>query len=202
MRAPSPGCWPPWPSEELVQPVPATGRYRLGLRLVQLGNAALARVDLREIARPHLIALMEATGETAHAVGPRRRHGRHRRLRAEPVDGAQRRRDRPAERPARHRQRERCTSPSPARCPAACEAYTDRTITNPDPAGGGDRGGPGARVALACGEREAELNAAAVPSRRPRANLVAVLGIQGPAGGSAQRRWTRPSSTCARTPRR
>lgn len=50
---------------ELVRRVPATGRYRLGLRLVQLGNAALARVDLRELARPHLVALNETTGETA-----------------------------------------------------------------------------------------------------------------------------------------
>lgn len=51
--------------DELVGRVPASGRYRLGFRLVQLGNAALARVDLREVVRPHLLALMEATGETA-----------------------------------------------------------------------------------------------------------------------------------------
>ena len=50
--------------EELVGRVAATGRYRLGVGLVRLGNAALARVDLREVVRPHLLALMEATGET------------------------------------------------------------------------------------------------------------------------------------------
>src|SRR5262245_56000189 len=49
----------------LVERVEATGRYRLGLRLVELGNAALARLDMRELARPHLRALVEATGETA-----------------------------------------------------------------------------------------------------------------------------------------
>src|SRR5262245_57385208 len=49
----------------LVDQVDETGRYRLGLRLVELGNAALARLDLRELARPHLRALVEATGETA-----------------------------------------------------------------------------------------------------------------------------------------
>ena len=38
----------------LVEHVAETGRYRLGLRLVQLGNAVLARLDLREVARPHL----------------------------------------------------------------------------------------------------------------------------------------------------
>lgn len=41
------------------------GQYRLGPRLVKLGNAALARLDLRELARPHLRALVAATGETA-----------------------------------------------------------------------------------------------------------------------------------------
>lgn len=50
---------------ELVRRVPDTGRYQLGLRLVELGNAALSRVDLRDLARGHLTALMEATGETA-----------------------------------------------------------------------------------------------------------------------------------------
>jgi IclR family acetate operon transcriptional repressor len=49
----------------LVRRVPDTGRYQLGLRLVELGNAALSRTDLRALARPHLKALMEATGETA-----------------------------------------------------------------------------------------------------------------------------------------
>lgn len=50
---------------ELVRRAPDTGRYQLGLRLVALGNAALSRIDLRDLARPHLTALMEATGETA-----------------------------------------------------------------------------------------------------------------------------------------
>ncbi len=49
----------------LVEHVERTGRYRLGLRLVQLGNAVLERLDLRELARPHLRALVEATNETA-----------------------------------------------------------------------------------------------------------------------------------------
>ena len=35
-----------------VEHVPASGRYRLGLRLLELGNAALDRLDLREVARP------------------------------------------------------------------------------------------------------------------------------------------------------
>jgi IclR family acetate operon transcriptional repressor len=53
-----------------VEHVPESGRYRLGLRLLQLGNAVLARLDLREVARPHLQALAEATGETATLSAP------------------------------------------------------------------------------------------------------------------------------------
>jgi IclR family acetate operon transcriptional repressor len=45
----------------LVEHVPETGRYRLGPRLVQLGNVVLARLDLRQIARPHLHGLVEST---------------------------------------------------------------------------------------------------------------------------------------------
>lgn len=48
-----------------VQRSPDSGRYRLGFRLVQLGDAALARVDLRELARPLLLELKERSGETA-----------------------------------------------------------------------------------------------------------------------------------------
>ena len=54
----------------LVEHVPETGRYRLGLRLIALGNAVLARLDLREVARPHLRALVEETGETATLSAP------------------------------------------------------------------------------------------------------------------------------------
>jgi IclR family acetate operon transcriptional repressor len=50
---------------DLVEHVPETGRYRLGLRLVQLGNAVLARLDVRAVARPHLEALVAAVDETA-----------------------------------------------------------------------------------------------------------------------------------------
>jgi IclR family acetate operon transcriptional repressor len=43
----------------------ATGRYRLGIRLVHLANLVLLRLDVRTVARPHLEALVEETGETA-----------------------------------------------------------------------------------------------------------------------------------------
>ena len=60
---------------------PRPGRYRLGLRLIELGNAVLARLDLREIARPHLRALVDETGRDGDALGSRRPGRDHRRLR-------------------------------------------------------------------------------------------------------------------------
>src|SRR4051794_41562778 len=43
----------------------AGGPYRLGLRLVALADGVLARLDIRELARPRLRALVDATAETA-----------------------------------------------------------------------------------------------------------------------------------------
>lgn len=42
------------------------GGYRLGLKLFELGSKAVARLDLRERARPYLEQLVYETGETAH----------------------------------------------------------------------------------------------------------------------------------------
>jgi IclR family acetate operon transcriptional repressor len=49
----------------LVEHVPATGRYRLGIRLVALATTVLARLDVRAVAHPHLEALASEVGETA-----------------------------------------------------------------------------------------------------------------------------------------
>ena len=49
----------------LVEHVPVTGRYRLGIRLVALATSVLARLDVRAIAHPHLEDLAEQIGETA-----------------------------------------------------------------------------------------------------------------------------------------
>lgn len=40
------------------------GRFQLGLRLLALADRLLTRLDVRELARPHLHALVELTGET------------------------------------------------------------------------------------------------------------------------------------------
>jgi DNA-binding IclR family transcriptional regulator len=50
---------------QLVEHVPANGRYQLGIRVVELANSVLARLDVRTVAHPHLEALVAAVGETA-----------------------------------------------------------------------------------------------------------------------------------------
>jgi|SRR5579862_1797501 len=49
----------------LVERVAESGRYRLGIRLVELANAVLSRLDVRAVARPHLEALVDEFDETA-----------------------------------------------------------------------------------------------------------------------------------------
>jgi IclR family transcriptional regulator, KDG regulon repressor len=43
-----------------------TGKYHLGSRLMELGLSAISRLDVYDVARPHLRSLVEKTGETAH----------------------------------------------------------------------------------------------------------------------------------------
>lgn len=166
----------------LVEHDPDTGRYRLGLRLLHLGNAVLARLDLRAIARPHLIALVEATGETATLCAPGTQE-------AVTVDYAQS--------PASVQSVARIGRPSVAHAtaigkvflayggelaPGPLTAYTEGTIT--------DRATLAAEIetisrrgwAQAVGEREEDLNAIAAPVRGNRSELAAILGVQGPAG--------------------
>ena len=43
-------------------------RYQLGLRFLEASGLILQRMDLRPVARPHLLALRDATAETAHLM--------------------------------------------------------------------------------------------------------------------------------------
>src|SRR5262245_43471012 len=165
----------------LVDHVAGTGRYRLGLRLLQLGNAVLARMDLREIARPHLVALANATGETVTLSTPGERE-------AVTVDFVQS--------PSFIQSVAQVGRPSAAHATAVGKvflahggrlpdgdlpAFTARTIV--------DRAALEAEVerarrqgfATAAGEREQELHAVAAPILDARGELVAILGVQGPA---------------------
>jgi IclR family acetate operon transcriptional repressor len=165
---------------EVVRRDPGSGRYGLGLRLVELGNSALARIDLRDIARPHLLALMEATGETATLSVPGE-------TTAMTLDFVQS--------PSSVRSVAEIGRPSVPHATAVGKVYlsfggsapdarlvacTHRTITDrnkleKDLAGVRERG-----WAEAHEEREPGLNAVAVPVIDAGGTLVAILGLQGP----------------------
>jgi DNA-binding IclR family transcriptional regulator len=166
----------------LVEHVAESGRYRLGLRLVELGNTVLARLDLREVARPHLRALAEESGETATLSAP----GDPDAITVDFVLSA-----------ASVQGVARVGRPSVAHATATGKvalafgdvelpsgqltAFTERTIV--------DRTALAHEVervrehgwAQAVGEREDDLNAVAAPVHGSRGELAAVLGIQGPA---------------------
>ena len=168
--------------DELVTRVTDTGRFRLGPRLVELGNAALARVDILQLCRPHLVALTEATGETATLSVPYEQGT----ITVDFVQSA-----------SSVRSVAQVGRPSIAHATATGKvflafagtmpagplpSYTRRTIT--------DVTALAAEVATirqlgwaqAVGEREEDQNAIAAPILAGGAVLTAVLGLQGPAG--------------------
>jgi DNA-binding IclR family transcriptional regulator len=165
----------------LVEHVRDSGRYRLGLRLLDLGNAVLGRIDLREIARPHLRALVAETGETATLSAP----GEPDAITVDFVQSASSvqsvarvGRSSVAHATATGKVALAFGDVEPPREPL--HAFTGRTIV--DAAALADEV---ARVraqgwARAVGEREEDLNALAAPVRGSRGELAAVLGLQGP----------------------
>jgi DNA-binding IclR family transcriptional regulator len=165
------------------------GPYRLGLRLVALSDRVLAQLDVRERARPLLARLVAQTGETATlsiSGGGQ----------AITVDFV------PA--PSSVVSMARVGRPSVPHATAAGKVmlafgggpapdteltpFTERTITDPaalaeELAGVRERG-----WAEAVGEREPDLGALAAPVFGRDGQLVAILGIQGPA-------WRLPPAT-------
>jgi IclR family acetate operon transcriptional repressor len=169
-------------ASDLVQHIPDTGRYRLGLRLLQLGNLVLARLDLREAAHPHLAALAEATGETATLSVP----GEGEAVTVDFVQSAAWSAQSIA----------RVGRPSVAHATAvgkvflacggelpdeALTAFTKTTITDPEELAEEVSRTASRGWAEALGERELDLNAIAAPITGRRGELVAILGLQGPA---------------------
>lgn len=51
---------------DIIRQTSETGHYHLGVKLFALGNQAVARLSLRDVARPYLIRLMQETKETVH----------------------------------------------------------------------------------------------------------------------------------------
>jgi DNA-binding IclR family transcriptional regulator len=174
------------------------GPYRLGLHLVALADRVLARLDVRDLARPHLRALVEETGETATLSVP----GGEEAVTVDFVPGA-----------SSVVSMAWLGRPSVGHATAAgkvalafggvqprtLEAYTDRTITDPDRLEA-ELGRVRKRGwAEAEGEREPDLNALAAPVIGRGGALVAILGLQGPAARltAARRREVLPALRAA-----
>jgi DNA-binding IclR family transcriptional regulator len=167
----------------LVEHMPESGRYRLGLRLLELGNAALGRLDLRAVAHPHLQALVDETGETGTLSVPGGRD-------AVTVDFVQS--------SSSVQSVARLGRPSIAHATAAgkvllafgdvslpsgrLERFTPRTITDARKLAAEVERVRTRGWAEAAGEREPDLNAIAGPVFGADVRLAAVLGLQGPEG--------------------
>lgn len=180
----------------LVEHVEDTGRYRLGIRLLQLGNAVLARLDLREVARPELRALVAETGETATLSAPGDPD-------AVTVDFVQSGSSvqsvatlgRPSVAHATATGKVALAFGRIELPPGRLPAFTPRTTT--------DRAALASEIetvrkqgwAEALGEREQDLNAIAAPVYGSRGELAAILGLQGPAS-----RFDDDARTAARGP--
>jgi IclR family acetate operon transcriptional repressor len=165
----------------LVERVDSTGRYRLGIRIVHLANAVLARLDVREVARPHLLALVDSTGETATLSVP----GEEDAITVDFVPGTHQ--VQPVSRLGR---------PSIAHATSAGKvmlafsgrelpegpfrAYTPRTITDERELAREIERVREQGWALAAGEREPGLTAIAAPIRSARGELEAIVALQGP----------------------
>jgi DNA-binding IclR family transcriptional regulator len=161
------------------------GPYRLGLALVTLADRVLARLDLQALARPVLVELMERTGETSTLSLPGERE-------AITVDSAPSRSSvvsmarlgRPSVAHATAAGKVMLAFGSPAvdgSVPGELVAFTDRTITDAAVLARELDAARVGGVAEAVGEREPDLNALAAPVIGRGGELVAILGLQGPA---------------------
>jgi DNA-binding IclR family transcriptional regulator len=176
------------------------GPYRLGLKLVALADRALARLDIRELARPSLEELVSVTGETATLSVP----GEHAAVTVDFVPSASSvssvaRLGRPSIAHATAAGKVMLAFASPfADDPVAAAGelvgYTDRTITDPAALGRELQAVRESGHAEAVGEREPDLAALAAPVFGRAAELIAIVGLQGPASrlSTARRRAVRP----------
>jgi DNA-binding IclR family transcriptional regulator len=172
-----------------VEHVPASGRYRLGPQLIRLANHMMSSLDLRTLARPHLVALEEATGETATLSIAGERD-------AVTVDFVPSRQTVASVAQVGRPSIAHATATGKVmlafgggQIPAGpLEPVTDRTVTEPkalrrEVAEVREQG-----WAQAVKEREPDLNAIAAPVLGGDGGLAAILGVQGPASRFGRKR--------------
>jgi DNA-binding IclR family transcriptional regulator len=166
----------------LVQYVPSSGRYRLGIRIMQLANAARDNLDVRQLARPFLEELSELTGETSTLSLP----AVHDLVTIDFVSStrsvrsvAQIGRNSVAHATAVGKVMLAWGGALPD---GELTRYTENTITDRDALAVEIERVRERGWAQAVGEREDELNAVGVPVPDRAGELVAVLGVQGPSG--------------------
>ncbi len=168
----------------LVERTPG-GPYRLGLKLVALSDRVLSQLDLRERARPWLTWLVDQTGETATLSVP----GSEDAITVDFVPSASSvvstaRLGRPSVSHATAAGKVMLAFGNRSAAPAGegeLVAYTERTITDPRALARELDRVRESGIAEAVGEREPDLNALAAPVLGRDAELVAILGLQGPA---------------------
>jgi IclR family acetate operon transcriptional repressor len=165
----------------LVEHVRATGRYRLGVRVLGLASSVLERLDVRDVARPHLEELVRATGETATLSIPAEQDaitvdivlGTHQ---VQPVS----RLGRPSVAHASSAGKAMLAFGRGTIPRGPLRAYTSRTITDREEL---ERELERVRehgYALAVEEREPGLSAVAAPVWSASGELEAVVALQGP----------------------
>jgi DNA-binding IclR family transcriptional regulator len=167
----------------LVEREPASGRYRLGLRLARWGSAAIAGRGLRELARPLLVELAELTGETSTlslAAGTEAVTADHVASSQSVLSQARVGRASVGHATAVGKVLLAFRPDALAALPCELHAFTEQTIT--------DREALERELLVvrsrgygeASGEREHGLHAIAVPVLDGEGELAAVLGLQGP----------------------
>jgi DNA-binding IclR family transcriptional regulator len=164
-----------------------SGPYRLGLKLVALSDRVLGQLDVRDRARPWLTWLVQETGETATLSVP----GGGEAITVDFVPSPSSvvslaRLGRPSVAHATAAGKVMLAfGPGAARSDGAAlqelTAFTDRTIADPVVLAEELDRVRADGVAEAVGEREPDLNALAAPVLGRGSELVAILGLQGPA---------------------
>jgi IclR family acetate operon transcriptional repressor len=165
----------------LVERNAANGRYRLGLRIVHLANALLARLDVRAVARPHLEELVRSTGETATLSVP----GEEDAITVDFVSGAHQiqpisRLGRPSIAHATSAGKVMLAFSGRSLPAGPLRSYTPRTITDTRQLAEEIDRARAQGWAQAIEEREPGLSAIAAPVRSSRGDLEAIVALQGP----------------------